>query len=82
MVQSWRTQEQDTFCDENLASFIRSFEEKTLKDVFWPRIMREWFEKWPLSPPSDDLIQEKGSVEKATKFLKKKRVNVSICLHQ
>jgi hypothetical protein len=74
----WRSKEQDEFFDQHLPTYVRGFDEKTLKDDFWPHIIEEWFEKWPLSPPSDDLVEKEGSVEKATKVLRTRKVDVSI----
>lgn len=77
-----RTKDQDAFYNEHLPSFVRSFEARKLKDEFWPQVTKEWFDRWPLSAPPDKLVEEEGSVKKATTVLKSRKVEVSISIDQ
>ena len=78
MGKSQCTKEQQYFFEEHLTSFTSSSEEGKLKDSFWPMITEKWFKLWPLSEPTADLIKQEGTVEKATRVLKAKKVDVSI----
>lgn len=78
MGNSWQTEEQKVWFDKHLASFVRSSEEGKLKDVFWPAIVKKWFEQWPLSNPPAELVVKEGSVEKAVSVWKSKKVEVSV----
>lgn len=77
MGASWRTQEQEAFFDENLPSFVRSFEGGEVKE-FWSKIVDQWFKRWPISTPPNDLVEKKGSAEEAAKAWKAKKVEVSM----
>ena len=79
MPESWQDEEQKLFFEENLALYSRGRDEGTLKKTFWPMIIKEWFERWPLSEPPAELVEKnQGAVEKATKVWRNKKVEVSI----
>ena len=77
MGNSWQTEDQKAFFNEHLPSFTRSSDEGSLKK-FWLMVTKEWFECWPVSEPSPEFIEEKGTVEKARKALKTRKTEVSI----
>ena len=77
MGNSWQTDDHKRFFDEHLASYSRSFDKGQLKD-FWPAIADEWFKQWPLGDIPPELVEKKGSVEKAEKALKAKKMEVSV----
>lgn len=52
----WQTEEQKQFFEHHLASFVRSYEEGTVK-YFWSDMLQEWFERWPLSEPPPDMTE-------------------------
>lgn len=72
----WQAQDQKEFFDEHLASYVHNSEARTLKTVFWPPVLAEWFKRWPLSEPPSDLVGKEGST-KAEKMWRTKRVDVS-----
>lgn len=74
---TWQTEEQRKFFEENLTSYVHSVEEGTTK-YFWSDAVDEWFERWPLSDPSQELIEKEGSEEAARKVSKTKKIEVSI----
>jgi hypothetical protein len=78
MGSSWQTQDQKDFFDEHIASYCICRDEGTLREEFWPKVMKDWFERWPLSEPPTEILEKKGTIEKAQKAWMEKRVDVSI----
>ena len=78
MPLSWKDNEQQRFFEVHLASYVSSLEGGKLKDSFWPMITEKWFKLWPLSEPSAELVEQQGSVDKAEKVLKTKKIEVSM----
>ena len=70
--------DQKRFFEERLASYSSSRDEGSLKKEFWPKVIAEWFNEWPLSAPPAKLIEEKGTVEIAEKVWKERKIEVSI----
>ena len=77
MGNSWQTQSQRDFFDKHLTSYNRSSGEGNLKDTFWLRVIKEWFELWPLSEPPSELVEKEGTLEKARKAWRGKKIEVS-----
>ena len=77
MGSSWQTSDQKAFLDEHLAAFTLSRDKDDLKS-FWSTVMFKWFERWPLSEPPAEFVEKKGTVEKARKAWRSKRIEVSI----
>lgn len=78
MPYSWQTQEQKAFFDEYLTLYCRTYDEGKLKELFWLSVTLEWFKRWPLSKPPAELIAKAGTVEKAWKVWKSRKIEVSI----
>lgn len=77
MGSSWQTPDQKAFFDKHLASYIHDAEDGDLQE-FWKSILKEWFEAWPLSEPPAEVVQKEGTLEKAQKAWKGKKISVSI----
>ncbi|KAF9782108.1 hypothetical protein BJ322DRAFT_1110992 [Thelephora terrestris] len=75
MGNSWQSEDQKEFFDEYLTSYCSSRDEGKLRDEFWPMVIEEWFKRWPLSEPPAELVEKKGTVEKAKKVWKEKRID-------
>jgi hypothetical protein len=43
----WTSADQAAFLTENLPHYLEAQASKVLSAAFWPRIFREWFEKFP-----------------------------------
>ena len=58
----WTTEEQATFLTGHFQPFLDAQANKEISTVFWPRIYREWFEKYPekevLFPGYTSLTEE------------------------
>ena len=78
MGNSWQTAEHKAFFDEHLPSFTESSDAGKLKEQFWPMITDEWFKRWPLSKPPPEFIEKAGSIKKAQKDWKTKKIEVSV----
>lgn len=77
MGASWQTPEQRAFIEEHFLSYSQHSTDKTLKTGFWPGFFDKWFKSWPLPEPSPDLVNSAGSMKKAKKAERDKKVNVS-----
>jgi len=74
---SWQTPDQKAFIEDSIPSYTQHSAAGTDKAEFWPDFLERWFKAWPLPEPSPDIVQKEGSVEKATKADRKRRVGVS-----
>jgi hypothetical protein len=75
---SWQTPDQKAFIEEHLPSYIQHSTDGTLKTMFWSGFLEKWFETWPLPEPSAELSEKEGSVQKATKAVRDKKVGVRV----
>jgi len=64
---SWATEEQWAWLETHKAAFIESKQNDTTSKVFFPAIVKEFREKWPVPPVTDAEITEAGSAELAVK---------------
>lgn len=78
MGNSWQTQGQKEFFNEHITLYCTIRDEGSLKDDFWPKVTEEWFKCWLLTEPLADLIVKKGTIEKAQRAWKDKKIDVSI----
>ena len=76
MGNSWQTPDQRDFFDKQLASYTRSCDEKKLK-AFWQTVTDDWFKLWPLSEPPAELVAKEGTIEKARKKWRTRKIEVS-----
>lgn len=67
----WKSGEQLEFLFSQEAVFKRYQDQKTL-DHFWPRVFKEWYDRWPIVP-SLDLRREHGSAEAARVMIQKEK---------
>lgn len=63
----WTDEEQHTWLEAHKAQFIEANQRRAAAKEFFPNIIKEFREKWPVSAPSQEEINEAGSVELATK---------------
>ena len=77
MGKSWQSDDHKAFFNLHIKSYSSSYDEGKLKE-FWPKIMGEWFERWPLSKPLTKIIKKEETIEKARKVWKVKMTEVSI----
>ena len=76
MGNTWKTVEQTAFLEGHTARYFHSVDAGNLKD-FWAKLATEWFEQFPLEPPSSELIEKEGTKEKAISAAKAKKLKVS-----
>lgn len=76
MPLSWQTTEHKAFFDKHIYSYCSHFETGTLKE-FWTKTSKAWFETWPPAEVPEDLIKEKGTVEKADRAWRRSNFEVS-----
>ena len=68
----WTTPEQADWLKEQLATFIDSQVNKTTTKEFFPQVIEDWRQLWPLAQPTADKIAEAKNVEDAVKKKKPK----------
>ena len=64
---TWTDDEQHTWLEAHKAIFIKANQRRAAAKEFFPNIAKEFREKWLVSAPSQEEINEAGSVELATK---------------
>jgi hypothetical protein len=77
MGHSWKTPDQKLFIEGYIPLYVQHLAGGTLKTKFWPNFFKEWFEAWPLPEPTPEVIEEKGSVERASQSSRSSKVGVS-----
>lgn len=68
----WTMLEQSDWLKQHLAAFVDSQANKTTVKEFFPQVIKEWRERWPLAEPTPDEISKAKSVEDAIKKKKSK----------
>lgn len=78
---SWQTTDQKAFIQEHLHSYIQHLADETLKTLFWPNFLDQWFKAWPIEDPAPELAEGGGNAQNAAKGERTKKVAVSMaCL--
>ena len=73
----WQNADQRAFTEAHLASYWKHVEAETTRSDFWPQFLAVWFEIWPLPEPPREVIEKEGSVEKAAKVERDRKIAVS-----
>lgn len=76
--QKWTTDEQEAWLEQRKAAFLEANQKKTAAKDFFPIIMKEFWEKWPVSPVTPQEINDAGGVELATQVKQGKYDKVHI----
>jgi hypothetical protein len=79
----WTTEEQRTFLTDRIPQFLEAQASGGLT-MYWPRIYREWFEKFPekevLFPGCDELsVEQEERLKK--EFHIRRKVNNKSCIN-
>ena len=69
---TWTDDEQHTWLEARKVIFIEANQRRAAAKEFFPNIVKEFQEKWPVSAPLQEEINEAGSVELATKHKREK----------
>ena len=75
---TWTDDEQHTWLEARKAQFIEANQRRAAAKEFFPNIVKEFRENWPVSAPSQEEINEAGSVELATKNKREKYDKVPV----
>ena len=68
----WTTEKQRDQLESHKSAYIEASENKTAAKDFFPDVFKEFREQWPVLPVTEQEIEWKGSVERATKIKKDK----------
>lgn len=74
---SWADQDQHLWLEARKAQFIEVNQRKAAAKEFFPDVVKEFREKWPVSPVTPEEIEEAGSQELAIKKKRDKHDKVS-----
>ena len=73
----WTTDEQEAWLEQRKSAFIEANQKKTAAKEFFPIVIKEFCEKWPVSPVTQKEIDDAGSIELATRIKQGKYDKVS-----
>jgi hypothetical protein len=64
---SWANKEQHDWLESRKAQFIEVNQRKAAAKDFFPDVVKDFREKWPVSPVTPEEVEKAGSEESATK---------------
>jgi hypothetical protein len=70
--QKWATKEQEAWLEERKAAFFSANQKKAAAKEFFPTVLQEFRDKWPVPQVTEEEINKAGSLELATKAQKDK----------
>ncbi|KIJ91185.1 hypothetical protein K443DRAFT_135548 [Laccaria amethystina LaAM-08-1] len=74
----WTTDEQEAWLEQRKAAFIEANQKKTAAKDFYPIVTKEFCEKWPMPPVTQQEVDNAGSIELATR-VKQGKYDKCIC---
>lgn len=66
----WTTKEQETWLDERKPAFLVANQSRTAAKDFFPHVVKEFRDKWPVPPPTQEEMGDAGSLEMAERVKK------------
>jgi len=63
----WTTEEQEGWLQQRKSAFLEANQKKSAAKEFFPVVLKEFHEKWPMPPVTEKEITDAGSVELAMK---------------
>jgi hypothetical protein len=63
----WTTDEQEGWLEQRKPAFLEANQNKTAAKDFFPTVVEEFRQKWPVAPVTEQEIIDAGSVELATR---------------
>ena len=63
--QKWTTPEQEAWLDKRKPAFLEANQKKSAGKEFFPDVTKAFCEKWPAAPPTQQEINDAGSIELA-----------------
>jgi hypothetical protein len=70
--QKWTTEEQEAWLEERKPAFLLANQKKCAARNFYPDLVKEFRNKWPVPPVTQAEIDDAGSVELATRVKRDK----------
>jgi len=68
----WTTEEQEAWLEQRKAAFLEANQRKTASKEFFPALTKEFHEKLPVPPVTEQEIADAGSVELAMRVRQEK----------
>ena len=65
--QKWTTPEQETWLDQRKSTFLEANQKKTAGKDFFPGLTKAFHKKWPVPLPTQEEIDDAGSIELVTR---------------
>jgi predicted nucleic acid-binding protein len=80
----WTTDEQEEWLEQRKPAFLEANQKKTAAKDFFPTVVEEFRQKWPVPPVTEQEIADAGSVELAKRVKQNKydKVNNSCACSQ
>ena len=63
----WTTDEQEVWLEQRKSAYLEANQKKTAAKDFFPAVVEEFRQKWPVPPVTEEEITDAGSVELATR---------------
>ena len=79
--QKWTTKEQEIWLDQHKSAFLEANQKKSAGKDFFPGLTKAFRDKWPVPAPTQEEINDAGSIELATRVKQGKydKVHTSSC---
>jgi len=68
----WTTDEQEAWLEQRKPAFLEANQKKTAAKDFFPAVVEEFCQKWPVAPVTEQEIADAGSVELAKRVKQNK----------
>ena len=70
--QKWTTKEQETYLEDHKPAFLVANQNKSAAKEFFPTVVKEFRDRWPVPAPTQEEINDAGSLEFAMRVKKNK----------
>ena len=77
--QKWTTPEQEAWLEERKPDFLLTNQTKSAAKTFYPDLVKEFRDKWPVPAVTQAEIDDAGSIELATRAKRDKYDKVRTC---
>jgi hypothetical protein len=68
--QKWTTKDQEAWLTKRKPAFLEAKQNKTTAKEFFPLVVQEFRDKWPVPPVTQEEIADAGSLELAIRVKK------------
>jgi hypothetical protein len=73
----WTTKDQELWLEERKPAFLVANQKKSAAKEYFPLVTKEFRDKWPVPPVTEDEIKDAGSLDMAIRVKKNRYDKVS-----